>query len=53
MLVLVFQRREAHMSTPPSYAVQTIERGPMVSRFDITVGLMILFVFAVAVLGLW
>jgi hypothetical protein len=41
------------MSSPTSYAVQTIERGPTMSRFDITVGLMILFVFAAAVLRIW
>ena len=41
------------MSPTPAYAVQTIRRGTDTSGFDITVGLVILFLLAVALLPIW
>jgi hypothetical protein len=41
------------MSPTPAYAVQTIERGTDISGFDITVGLVILFLLTVALLPIW
>jgi len=38
------------MSTTPPYAVQTIRRGIDTSGFDITVGLVIVFMLAAALL---
>lgn len=39
------------MSPTPAYAVQTIPRGTDTSGFDVTVGLVILFLLAVAMLA--
>jgi len=41
------------MSDRPPYAVQTIQRGPGTSHFDITVGLVILFLLTLALLPIW
>jgi len=41
------------MRPTPAYAVQTIQRGTDTSGFDIKVGLVILFLLAVALLPIW
>jgi len=41
------------MSNAPPYAVQAIQRGTDTYGFDITVGLVILFLIAVALLPIW
>jgi len=41
------------MSTTPAYAVQAISRGTNTSGFDIKVGLVMLFLLAVALLPIW
>jgi hypothetical protein len=41
------------MRPTPAYAVHTIQRGTDTSGFDIRVGLVILFLLAVALLPIW
>ena len=41
------------MRTTQPYAVQTIQRGTDTSGFDVTVGLVMLFLLAVALLPIW
>ena len=41
------------MSTRAPYAVQTVERRNLVSGFDLTVGLVMLFLLTVALLPIW
>jgi hypothetical protein len=41
------------MNTRAPYAVQTVQRGTVVSGFDVTVGLVILFLLTVALLPIW
>jgi hypothetical protein len=41
------------MSPTPAYAVATIQRGTDISGFDIAVGLVMLFLLAVALLPIW
>ena len=41
------------MSPTPAYAVQTISRRADTSGFDIKVGLVMLFLLAVALLPIW
>jgi len=41
------------MSNAPPYAVQAIPRGIDTPGFDVTVGLVILFLLAVALLPIW
>jgi len=41
------------MSDRSPYAVQTIQRGPTTSHFDVTVAMVILFLLVVALLPIW
>ena len=41
------------MSTRSPYATQTVARGTTASNFDVKVGLLIMFLLAVALLPIW